>query len=141
MDIPTLWAQHAEIEVLAKDLLTVVSEDRRRSVGSLRWRLARALIAHLAIEDRFLYPRLIGGSDPAVAEVARRFQAEMGGLGEKFTGYMSRWTDDEVIADWPTFCRETKDILATLLSRISRENEQLYSSTEFLKPEPRRREG
>ncbi len=138
MDIPTLRAQHAEIEVLAKELLAVVSDERRRSVGPLRWRLARALIAHLAIEDRFLYPRLIGGSDSAVADVARRFQAEMGGLAARFTGYMSFWTDDEVIADWPAFCRETRDILAVLLSRIAREDEHLYGATELQKPGPSR---
>lgn len=126
MDIELLRGQHVEIERLAKELLSLVSGDTLRPIAQLRWQLARALMAHLAIEDKYLYPALIGGEDPAAARTAQRFQSEMGGLAEKFSHYMSAWPDHEVRADWPTFCSETTDLLAALMARVTRENEELY---------------
>jgi len=127
MDVELLWGQHIEIERLANELLSMVSHDTRQPIAQLRWQLARTLMAHLAIEDKFLYPAIIGGGDPAAARTAQRFQAEMGGLAGKFSRYMSAWSDDEVRADWPAFCRETADLLAELMSRVTRENEELYA--------------
>lgn len=125
MDVELLRGQHVEIERLAKELLSRVSHDTRRPIAQLRWQLARTLMAHLAIEDKFLYPAIISGGDPA-ARTAQRFQAEMGGLAGDFSRYMSAWSDDEVRADWPAFSRETKDLLAALMARVTRENEELY---------------
>lgn len=86
-------------------------------------------MCHLAIEDRFLYPALMTGPDKAVADTARRFQSEMGDLAGRFSSYMAHWSDHEVIAHWPDFCRETREILDALLNRVMKENAELYVLT------------
>lgn len=127
MDIATLKAQHAEIEALAKGLLGAVAEEERSLVATLRWRLARAVIAHLAVEDRYLYPALIGGKDAAAASTAKRFQTEMGGLAGRFLAYMTGWPDHAVIENWSDFRVESVALLNDVLQRVARENAELYT--------------
>ncbi len=126
MDIELLKQQHEELECAAAALLQAVVANDRKSVPPLRWRLARSLIAHLAVEDKFLYPKAIAGNDREVAELAVAFQQEMGGLADAFSKHMARWTDQKIAGDWLGYSAEIKHILALLSQRIHRENEELY---------------
>lgn len=135
MDIELLKAQHEELEQSAAALLEAVSSEARQSIAPLRWRFARLLIAHLAVEDRFFYPRIIAGDDTAAAQVALRFQQEMAGLSDMFSQHMAKWTDDLIGKDWSGYSREVKDILARLQQRIDRENRELYTLMEGIAPD------
>jgi iron-sulfur cluster repair protein YtfE (RIC family) len=127
MNVEALRKQHEDIGALADQLSQAVSDPaERRPVAALRWRLARELIAHLAIEDRYLYPAMIARCGSEGAKVAARFRAEMGDLAERFTEYMAGWSDPRIAEDWPGFRDETRAILATLAHRIALENDALY---------------
>ena len=126
MNIETLRQQHDELESLTASLLAAVSSDKRQVVGSLRWRLARTLMAHLALEDRFLYPLMLGSEDARISAIAAEFRSEMGGLADAFATYMTQWSDHAIIEDWPSFCKETRTLLSELGKRMERENHEMY---------------
>jgi len=126
MDTDTLRHQHDNISIAADELADAVrNPGKPRPVATLRWRLARQLLAHLAVEDRFLYPSMITRGGDA-GRTAQRFQNEMGNLGEAFASYMSAWNEARIQREWAVFCGETGIILAALAERIDRENDILY---------------
>lgn len=92
----------------------------------LRKELASALIHHLKSEDWVLYPRLLVSSNRCVAETARAFSEEMGGLATTFRDYAERWGAHAIECDWKRYRRETAEILETLAQRMMREDRDLY---------------
>jgi hypothetical protein len=126
LDIAQLRAQHDELEMIAGELTGAIMAGKIGAVAAIRWHLARALIEHLAIEDRWLYPRLIGTAPSAAADMAIRFKEEMGDLSSVFTVYMANWTADRINREWPKFRQETMNIIAALQKRIGNENNELY---------------
>jgi hypothetical protein len=84
------------------------------------------LIAHLMAEDWVLYPRLISSPEPNIADTARAFSEEMGGLAAAYRNYAGHWTAGAIEADWPGYCAETRGIIDALTNRILRENRELY---------------
>lgn len=82
---------------------------------------------HLAMEDANLYPRLSQHADPALRDVAQRFQKEMGGLKDRFDRYRQTWPGPLAISANPsTFVEETHQVLSALKQRIGREEDGLY---------------
>ena len=126
MQIKQLADEHEELERIAIELLKVIEASEPRPVAALRWRLARTLIAHLAVEDSWLYIAVIGSRDESAAETAIAFRDEMGDLATLFRAHMAEWTDFRIASEWTAFCEETRGILDALLHRIKRENEILY---------------
>lgn len=127
MNVGELRAQHERIMRLAAELRRAVDRsEERQPVAALRWGLARELIAHLAVEDRLLYPAILKSSDAAAVSLAARFKSELGGLSDAFTAYMTQWTDSRIAREWEDFCHETRTILDLLARRVARETESLY---------------
>lgn len=127
MDIDELRRQHEAIIAVARKLATAVEDDTvPQPVAALRWKLARMLIAHLAVEDGYFYPAMLNSADQATRNTAARFQSETGALAAKFTQYMSTWTETQIAGQWPLFCKETRAILKALEKRVVQENEQRY---------------
>jgi hemerythrin-like domain-containing protein len=123
--------QHQEILGLVKELhpqLDVVSLRRDAApVATGLQRLAAMLKAHLALEDSTLYPKLLAHADPAVADTARRYQQEMGGLQTAFSNYIERWPSASSIQGEPDlFVSQTQQIVAALLARVELEDGELY---------------
>lgn len=122
-----LRQQHESIGTIAGKLGQATSDNRKpQAVAALRWQLARELMAHLALEDRILYPALQRTADANVRTTAARIQAEIGALAESFARYMSAWSDDKISREWPAFCADTAQILRALSDRINREDDILY---------------
>lgn len=89
---------------------------------------AGKLRAHLAHEDRVLYPRLIAHDHEQVRLTARIYQAEMGRLGEAFERFFGRWSSAASREEDPSgFRREQAELLARLDLRIRREDRGLYA--------------
>lgn len=127
MNIAELRDQHDSIMAVANELRIAVGDvSTPKPVSAIRWRLARLLLAHLAIEDGHFYPSMLCHSDRAAQEKADRFQKEMGKLSSAFSQYMAAWTDVQIGKNWPKFCTTTQDILAALERRVAQENAQLY---------------
>lgn len=127
MDIAELRRQHEEIGLTARNLAQATADDSlSQGVGAIRWQLARLLLAHLALEDRILYPALQRATDSRTRTTAASLHDETGALAERFSRYMAEWSDDRVAREWAAFCAETRDILTLLGDRIDRENRILY---------------
>jgi hemerythrin-like domain-containing protein len=124
--------QHDELLQIAAEMTPLLSVDAltREAVKAraLLATLAGKLNVHLSAEDNALYPRLLNHRDAQVAELARRFQDEMGGLKEAFGGYLSRWPAAAQIQKDPgQFVKETKGIFEALSRRIDKDNQGLYA--------------
>lgn len=128
IDRAVLSEEHDRLDAIAIELLALVdrADGPTPALSALRWRLSRTLLMHLAKEDKHLYPMLEGFADPRVAETARRFSREMGGLATAYGDYVQRWTAGAVAADWPAFANETRKLLGALRHRILREERDLY---------------
>ncbi len=91
------------------------------------------LNVHLAMEDKVLYPRLLGCRDAGTQALARKGQSDMGGIAAAFKTYRTRWSNAHRIeADQPGFVRETRELLAVLGGRITWENDCLYAAADAL---------
>ncbi len=127
--IEKLRQDHAELVVIVgrlKKAITASSPPPIVELYTLRRELASSLIAHLKAEDWALYPRLMESGDPHIAETAKAFSDEMGGLAAAFGLYSQRWDAMSIDKNWPGFCHESEDIIAALTCRITRENRDLY---------------
>lgn len=127
MNVTELRAQHERIMRFAAELHRALDAGMGvQPVAGLRWRLAREVIAHLAVEDRLFYPLMIRSGDAAAADIASRFQAEMGGFADDFTAWLARWNELNIAQDWDAFRADTKTVLTTLADRTRREEDTLY---------------
>lgn len=133
MDTQTLRKQHDEIGEMSEALINAVIARDRLEVAKCRWRLARVLIAHLAVEDKWLYPALVRDSSPRVSALALNFQREMGGLASDFNTYMLEWSEDRITSEWEAFQTATWALIEALDLRIRRENIELYPLREAAK--------
>ncbi len=123
-----LILEHMELASIAADLLRR-AEARPidlTSIAASRWSLSRQLLAHLATEDRLLYPMLRRSPDRAAAALADRFANELGGLADTFKDYMRHWTAERIMHDPDGFERDTRALSKQLDERIRREEAELY---------------
>lgn len=94
---------------------------------------AEKLKAHLALEDRGLYPQLLSHPQDKVRLTAQIYQAEMGNLGLEFEALETRWASaGQLEADPAAFARETEALLQRVEQRISREDHGLYALVDRL---------
>ncbi len=115
---------HLNVDELSKD----ASE-----VRSLLSKLLGKLSNHLAMEDKVLYPKLLGHSDERVKSLANRFIDEMGGIGKAVNAYKSKWPSPLHIQKDPSdFIEQTKGIFDALAKRIEKENNELYKTVDEL---------
>jgi len=124
-----LRSEHAELVKIVKELEALISGDApppTLALFDVRRRLSSVLIAHLKAEDWVLYPPLLSSADTKVAETARQFVDEMGGLAQAFTVYVERWDALSIESDWTRYQRESRGIIEALINRITRENQELY---------------
>ena len=127
-ELAKLRDDHAELVKLVRRLGTMIAQPApppQLELFDLRRQLTLTLIAHLKAEDWVLYPRLLASADREIAETARAFNAEMGGLAATFLDYTERWSATAIAADWPAYCGESRTIIDALTNRIVRENREL----------------
>lgn len=130
-----LREEHAQLIAIVRRLRGLVAADTPPPflvLNGLRRELASTLIAHLQAEDWILYPRLLDSGDHAIADTARRFSHEMGGLAAVFIDYSEKWSTAAIERDWLEYRRETTAIADALIVRITRENRDLYPLLEKL---------
>ena len=128
-DLLKLRQEHARLLEIAGRLGKVVCGLHPPDAGDLfklRHDLSSTLIAHLKSEDWVLYPRLLASAEGKIAQTARTFNDEMGGLAQAYMAYADKWTATSIESDWPGYCGETKSIIEALSTRITRENRELY---------------
>jgi len=132
-----LSAEHAELidiaDLFAIELRALTPNLER--LASLRLRFSRVLLLHLAQEDHLLYPTLKRTTDGPTRELAARFEAEMGQLGDIYRRYVTRWSSIAIAQDWDGFRTDTRSFLAALRRRIRREETELYPRMPIVLPD------
>lgn len=134
-DLMKLREEHARLVEIADRLGHIIRQPNPPAAADLfllRRELSATLVGHLKAEDWVLYPRLLAYPDTLVAQTARAFSDEMGGLATDYCAYCDRWTASAIDRDWSGYCVETGAILVALVSRIKRENGELYPLLEAL---------
>ena len=134
-DITKLREDHAELVRIVQRLAETIampSPPPQVELFELRRWLSSTLIAHLKAEDWVLYPRLLDSRDAAVADTAKAFSDEMGGLAAAYAAYADKWNAGAIDADWAGYCAESRTIIDALTCRITRENRELYPLLEAL---------
>lgn len=124
-----LMLQHEYLGALGHALAALIAQPQAADAlasYAMRQRFAQALRVHLKQEDWAVYPELLRSPDPAVVELARRFQEEMGGLHLTLDAYSRRWGSATIADDWPGFCRDTEALLRALRRRARLEDTELY---------------
>lgn len=129
--------QHREIIRLAGQLTAALDpawlEGDPIPVHGLMMQFGARLRAHLDLEDGELYPRLLQHPDPAVRNLARAYQVEMGRLHGDFEDLLARWQPAATVrADPYGFAVELLSALDVLHRRIHQEDGELYPLVDAL---------
>ncbi|MCE2928155.1 MAG: hemerythrin domain-containing protein [Candidatus Caenarcaniphilales bacterium] len=125
----SLKRQHDEILKSATELSQLLFPERLNGSEAIKIlsQLSGKLSAHLAMEDKVLYPKLYQHDNPAIRQTARSFFNEMGGLSEAFRDYCNKWQDNIDIDSKPIdFIEDTKALFNILGQRIHKEDNILY---------------
>lgn len=129
-------AQHTQLLELAGVLAGELQLTKLKANGTPAKmafaKLLGLLKIHLAMEDKRLYPTMLGSNNPQAAKAAKAFQDEMGSLAGTVVAYGRKWSASAISADPQTYITETRGVLAALKDRIDRENAQLYPLAEAL---------
>ena len=123
-----LITEHDQLDALTARLEALCRADTLDvpAVMDLRGTLAADIAQHLADEDSFIYPHMIGGGNERVAAEAQAFVDEFDELVRDWGVYLADWDADRVRADESAFRDATLAIAARVRTRVRRENEQLY---------------
>lgn len=116
---------HGELLALREQLIQAIVARDDEGVASVRWRLCRVLLSHLAREEVVIYAPLIrdGG---AAGKVAQTFLDEHGGLSRAFSDHITGWPIGRVTADWQGYERDVRALMQALVTRIASEESHLF---------------
>lgn len=118
--------EHNIIKGLMAQLRAASGGRNADELSTLRWKINRILLAHLAKEDRLVYPALISCRDRDTASMAHLISAEVGDLADKWRHYLSYWTVSRIREDGEAFRAQTIAVEQALLARIEREEAELF---------------
>jgi Hemerythrin HHE cation binding domain len=127
--VETLTAQHQQVVRIATQINEAISPagDVKR-LRSLLDTLTVGLLAHLALEDKSLYPALIAAAETAgdatQLALVRSFSENMQRISTGLQSFLQRHSSPTV--DLALFRKEWKDILGVLTQRIQSEERVLY---------------
>ncbi len=128
IDVQTCRDHHVVLRYLVEE---VGNEGRAANVAPLLRRLRSVLVAHLKLEDDWLYPRLEQSSNAIVRGKAERYHREVGGLRAQFDALWKRWSaDDAVAADFSAWQTQWREFQHAFEARIASEDDDLYLAAE-----------
>jgi len=131
MNIDNLKEQHNKIRELINEVKQHMSleksDDNLRVLAYEINKLAGVLRIHLSSEDRYLYPLLMESDNTSTKQLTESFDRSMGGLSNAFISFKTRYnTYDKIKLDYQNFEAELKMVLTQLLTRLDREDQELY---------------
>lgn len=125
----SLRQDHVDLLEVAREIRSRIAHDTLiDSVGlaQCRWRLARTVTQHLAMEDVHLYARLANDPRPEAVAISARFERELKPLLGAFNAHIVEWTADAVRKDWDGYRVNMAGLLDALEARIECEEAELY---------------
>jgi hypothetical protein len=123
---------HAELRQMIDDLRSILDMDQLRirpnakTAYELLCDLAQKVRAHLAEEDRSLYPSLLIHEDPKVKSIAWGFISGEKPLRKTFDDYHKRWLKNCDFNFTDEFLAETHEVFDMVAQRIAREEQVLF---------------
>lgn len=139
MHTELLRHQHREINGIINGMRRNLLAPQRMSIsvaenlGANLGTLALKLKSHLSIEDKGVYPKLLGSSMSNGATTARKFAEEMDRLRAMFVDFRGRWPTAEAIHAQPSqFVDECTGIFHVITRRIEQEEKELYPLVDAL---------
>lgn len=128
IDVQTCRDHHIVLRYLAEEL---DAEERAANIVPLLRRLRTVLLAHLKLEDDWLYPRLAQSANSIVRGKAERYRREMGGLRTQFDELWRAWSGDGAAeANFEGWQREWRLFRQAIEARILSEDNDLYVAAE-----------
>jgi hemerythrin-like domain-containing protein len=126
--IETLTKQHKIVLELAAELEGALEATDVARANALLTQLREALLAHLELEDRQLYPELERAAStlesPSMQEVARGFSSNMARISEALIAFLRRY--EGKAWDVARFWSDWRAIADVLKARIRAEEQTLY---------------
>jgi iron-sulfur cluster repair protein YtfE (RIC family) len=124
----TLKQQHAEVLRQVDIIQAGIEKADRGLIRSELEKLGTALVAHLMLEDRQLYPEIErlateSGSEH-LAVVARQFASNMGRISAALLAFLAKY--EKPFTDLDAFKRDWSSVLSALEGRIMSEETTLY---------------
>jgi hypothetical protein len=122
--IDRLKQDHHHIAGLAAQVEACLAEGEPplERLGNARWVLARALFAHIAAEDSFVYPHA------EAVDPKWRTRTGQGGkaLRQQLHEHIARWGTPQILADWQGYRAAETRLLSALRVRIAFEERELF---------------
>ena len=125
--VETLKTQHVAVQKLATEISQLVERKNVAGINGKLTDLKTALLGHLELEDKKLYPALIKAAekkDPAAVGTARMFSTNMVGISRVLTDFLGKYEGKKFSAD--AFAQDWQGILGALAARINSEEATLY---------------
>ncbi|RNE90387.1 hemerythrin domain-containing protein [Marichromatium sp. AB31] len=129
--LDTYRDSHAELRQMIDDLRALLAPEllrirpNARTAHQLLCDFGQRVRAHLAEEDRSLYPGLLIHEDPRAKSIAWGFISGEKPLRQAFSAYHKRWLKDCDFEFCETFLAQTHEILEMVSARIDREEQVL----------------
>ena len=135
-----LRQQHDQAATAAQQLRCLVGDHRpggdALAITIQLARLFSGLRAHLAEEERCLYPALTATNDCSAAELAEQDHQEAGSLAWDWEEFMRRWSSSALIASsFASFEASLDRLLGALEARIACEEATLFPVADALFPD------
>jgi hemerythrin-like domain-containing protein len=122
--VKTLKAQHQAVQRMVAELEGKLQRQDAEAATAVLGRLKEALLAHLELEDRELYPGLVRHAQAQhMLQVAKTFSSNMEFISQGLKDFLSR---HERITDIATFRMEWQGVREVLRQRIHSEETSLY---------------
>jgi iron-sulfur cluster repair protein YtfE (RIC family) len=124
--------RHAELTQMVEDLRSIMTPQNLRirpnakTAYELLCDLADKVKAHLAEEDRGLYPSLLIHEDPKIKSIAWGFISGEKPLRKTFDDYYKKWLKNCDFNFTDELMQETNEIFDMLLYRLAREEQVLF---------------
>ena len=121
---------HAELDRLCGEMATLIDSPEPcdlTAIATLRWRMARLVTQHLALEDHHIYTPAARDPLSRLGKAAETLKAELGTLYADYQAHIATWPGEKMTAQWSVFRPEALALLARLRARIRRENADLYA--------------
>lgn len=123
---------HSELRQMIEDLRALITPEQlkirpnARTAYELLCDLGTKIRAHLADEDRNLYPSLLIHEDPRIKSIAWGFISGEKPLRRTFDEYHKRWLKNCDFNFTEAFLAETHEVFDMVEKRIDREEEILF---------------
>lgn len=128
IDVQTCREQHVSLQYIGEEIAHAKAPNRALELLS---RFRSVLLAHLRLEDAWLYPKLAVSSNPVVREKSVRYRREMGDLRSQFDSLWNRWSQEGAIAaDFTGWQSEWRALARDLGKRVRAEDDDLYGAVE-----------